>query len=156
MKGWYGNRQAHSLASKGIKTKNTKNINYIKLVSIVEKFRKEQEDFYDWEYEKDCFKGTCHYITKQLVIFLKNNGFNNVKRVGGYYTDVSNNFEPNMNEWDFDDIEDFNEKFDNKWKHWWVEVDNKWIVDITAEQFHPETPEDYRIIITDIGDLNYE
>ena len=46
------------------------------------------------------------------------------------------------------------EDWDGGWTHWWVIVENI-IVDITADQFHPEKSEDYGIVITNVGDKSY-
>lgn len=68
-----------------------------------------------------------------------------VKMVGGYYYPSKKWFKVN------------NEPYkDGKWKHWWLEVNNEYIVDITADQFHPEEREKYRVVITDKDDISYD
>lgn len=114
------------------------------LYKDVLKFRKKEEKYYDWKYDKTCFKNTCQSISKELTNYLKKLNYN-VKRVGGYYYPPEKWFKK------------YNEPYeDGKWKHWWVEVNNKYIVDITADQFHPNKEEDYRIVITNKNNSNYE
>lgn len=126
-----------------------------RLTKLVWDFRKEEEKYWDWEENKTCFKGTCQDTAPSLAKYLKSNGFN-VEVIGGTYTDVSDGFEPNMDNWDEDDIEDYRNNFDGTWKHWWVLVNDKWIVDTTSDQFHPEEEDEYRVIITDKNDSRYQ
>ena len=159
-KGWHGNKFRHSLASRGIKTKSC-GINYEnrkdykKLERLVESFRKQMEDDDFWEDDKTIFKGMCLCYSDLLVKYLKEHGYKNVYRVGGYYTDVSDDFDPDVSDWDLDELEYFWDNFDNTWKHWWVEVDNKWIVDVTADQFHPGEEDEYKIFIGPLKNIEY-
>lgn len=106
-------------------------------------FRKKMEKYYDWKYDKSCFKNTCQSVSRELEDYLKKLGYN-AKRVGGYYYP--------SDEW----FEKYNEPYeDGRWKHWWVVVDNKYIVDVTADQFHPGEEREYRIVVTDKNDPNY-
>lgn len=126
-----------------------------RLTNLVEEFRSKEEIYNDWEFNKECFKGTCQDITKYLVKFLEEHGYN-AERIQGYYLNVSDDFIPDTSEWDWKDKEDYiNNGHDNKWSHWWVLVDNTYIVDITSDQFHPGEENEYRVIITDKNDNNY-
>jgi hypothetical protein len=69
------------------------------LQNQLEIFRKEQEEIFDWNDYKDCFKGSCQDVTNDLEDYLINLGYN-VKRVRGYYKNASPEFEPNMENWD--------------------------------------------------------
>jgi len=77
----------------------------------------------------------------------------------GYYLNVSPFFIPIDNrdyEWDDDDWEFYNELgFFPNWGHFWLLVDGKWIVDVTADQFHPDEPLMYRVVIAPIGHPDY-
>lgn len=111
----------------------------------VEDFRDDIEKQYGWKNDKTCFRGTCQHITTKLVDYLKDKGYE-AKRVGGYYY-------PPM-KW----FEKHNEPYeDGEWKHWWVEVSGKWIVDVTADQFHPGEEDLYRVVIKEKNEsLDYE
>jgi len=129
-----------------------KNLRSIK--ELAWEFRKEEESFEDWEENKSCFAGTCQDVTKRFVEFLHKNGYPSAKRISGYYSDYSDDYEPNMSNWDSDDIEDWETgNFDAK--HWWVEIGDN-IVDITADQFHPNEEDEYRVVITNKNDPAYK
>lgn len=100
-------------------------------------FRRTIEKQYNWKGDKRCFQGTCQSVSRQLADYLRNKGYE-AERVGGYYYPPERWFELN------------NEPYkDGKWKHWWVEVSDKWIVDVTADQFHPNEEELYRVVVKD-------
>lgn len=117
-----------------------------RLYTIASNFRSKIEKEYGWDEDKEVFKGTCQDITKELVGELQKQGFS-AKRVGGYYHNISEDFIP-ITEEDYEFPIEY-------WKHWWVEVNNT-IVDVTADQFHPSEENEYRIVITDVSDPDYE
>jgi hypothetical protein len=121
----------------------------------IKKFRIALEKEYGYVDDNMCLKGTCHTVTEKLVKYLKNLNYKNAKRVPGYYTNVSDDFEPDGEMWDNDDWEDFYENFDNTWKHWWVEVGDK-IVDVTADQFHPGDEDEYKVVIVNKTNKDYK
>lgn len=107
-------------------------------------FRKRWEKKLDWSQDKQCFRNKCQFITKKLVDWFEKRGYD-AERIGGYYYppeywfDIKN--EP---------IED------GKWKHWWVLVEDEYIVDVTAEQFHPRERDLYKVVVTNMNDISYE
>ena len=119
------------------------NENEKQLYKDVLKFRKDQENYYDWEFDKKCFKNPCQDISRDLVDYLIKLGYK-AQRKGGYYNPPE--------EWFEEESEDYK---DGKWKHWWVLVNNKWIVDVTADQFHPSEEAEYRVIVTKKNDPDY-
>lgn len=125
---------------------------------VARKIREELEDFYDWEADKGCFKNTCHMVTDDLVKELENNKIRAYK-VNGLYKGASDDYEPDMSGWEHEDVWAYNDAIEARgnfgFNHWWVVADNKWIVDITADQFHPDEQDEYRIVITDINDYDY-
>lgn len=129
-------------------------VNPVKTIEeLAWEFRKHEEDENEWRDDKSCFKGTCQDITKRFVDFLHTNGYPQAKRVGGYYKDYSGDYSPDMSDWDSDDIEDWeNGKLDPK--HWWVVIGDD-IIDITADQFHPNDEDNYRVVITNKNDPAY-
>lgn len=145
-----------------IKLKETlKNINSNKLSRIkviAKQLRNELEDSYDWNADRGCFKNTCHYITEDLVEKLIETGIK-AYRVNGLYNGASDDYEPDISGWENEDIWAYNDAIESGnnfgFNHWWVVADNKWIVDITADQFHPDEQDEYRIVITDINDYDY-
>ncbi len=126
-----------------------------KLEKLVWDFRKKEEKTWEWKTDKQAMKGMCQDITRRLEKYLKKNGYK-ANRVPGYYKDVSDDFEPEGENWDFDDWEDYRENFDNSWTHWWVLVNNRIIVDVTADQFHLGEEDEYRVVITRKGDRDYD
>jgi len=66
-----------------------------KLYKDALEFREELEDYEDWHNDKTVFKGTCQYIAKKLAEYLNKLGYT-TKRIGGQYQNVSDEFEPNM------------------------------------------------------------
>lgn len=103
----------------------------------VKQFRRTIEKNYNWKRDKRCFQGTCQSVSRQLVEYLRNKGYK-VERVGGYYYPPERWFKLNNKPYE-----------DGKWKHWWAEVSDKWIVDVTADQFHPDEEELYRVVVKD-------
>ena len=97
-------------------------------------FRKNEELYWDWISDKTCFKGLCQDVTRNLVEYLEKLGYQ-AKRVSGYYNAPDIFFEKY-----FLDIDN------GQWKHFWVIVNNTILVDTTADQFHPDEENDYRII----------
>lgn len=131
------------------------------LKSKLETFRKNMEDENEWEDYKECFRGTCQDVTNQLVKYLKDEGYK-ATRTRGYYSDAGDEYYPDTSDWDFDDVEEFGDKYANngdsanglEFPHWWVEVD-KYIVDLTEDQFHPGEEDEYRIGVYTKPDPSY-
>ena len=103
-------------------------------------FRKKLEAYHDGDLAG--IDGTCQSEAEQLAKFLKTKGFA-AEKVGGYYKNLG------------DDWESPDGKPATKWKHWWVLVDNKTIVDVTADQFHPSERQAYRVVITNKQNRDY-
>ncbi len=122
-----------------------------KLQTDVEIFRKRLEHDWDWNDDKTCLKGHCGMVSEELEKFLQKLGYN-VVRVRGYYLDAEDEFEPDTHNWEFNDIENYNKKWERngesakglKFPHWWIEV-GSYIVDVTEDQFHPSEADVYRI-----------
>lgn len=129
----------------------------------LETFRKNIEKENNWRKNKICFQGTCQDITIELNKYLSDLGYK-AKRVGGYYTNADDNYYPDTSNWDFDDIEEFDKKYNKngessnglKFKHWWLELNNKYIIDLTEDQFHPGEEDYYRIGIYTKPDSSYK
>ena len=126
------------------------NLDLSLLKKLVIDFRNQIEKEYDWNEEKECFKGTCQDITKELEVFLKEKGFNAI-RTRGYYSGTNDEYFPNMDNWEWSDQQKFNKKWENngkssqglKFPHWWIEVE-RYIIDVTEDQFHPGEENDFR------------
>ncbi len=122
------------------------------LQNQLEKFRKDQEEIFDQNDYKDCFKGSCQDVTDDLENYLIDLGYDNVKRVRGYYKNASPEFEPNMENQDQEDKEKFNKQQSYngdsseglKFPHQQIELD-KYIIDLTEDQFHPGEENEYKI-----------
>lgn len=129
-----------------------KQLDLDKLQQVVNEFRKNIEDEYEWASYKDCFKSTCQDVSSKLEKYLTNLGYNAV-RTRGYYSNASDNFEPNMDDWEFNDQQRFLKQWERngnssnglKFPHWWIEVENRYIIDVTEDQFHPGEEKNYRI-----------
>ncbi len=125
--------------------------NQQKLKELLEEFRKEIESEYDWNDDKTAFRGMCQYITKNLVDYSSKNNYQS-DRIRGYYKGADPDYEPDMSDWDLDDRTKFSTKWDRNgqsaeglpFPHWWVEID-KFIIDVTEDQFHPDEENEYRI-----------
>ena len=124
-----------------------------KLYSLASTFRNELEA--EEKFDEDdivCFKGRCQDISPLLAQYLKDNGFE-AHSVFGKYNNVSDEFSPDMTNWDTDDIEYYLDTFDNTWLHHFVIVTHnkkKYIVDVTADQFHDkEEKNDYKVVVED-------
>lgn len=122
-----------------------------KLKSDVSIFRKKLEDEYEWYDNKNCFKGSCHYVASDLVKYLTNLGYD-AHRQRGYYKNASDDFYPDTSEWDLEDVMRLNRRIERNYDsangvpfpHWWVIVNN-YIIDVTEDQFHPNEEDEYRI-----------
>lgn len=130
-----------------------------KLYSLASNLRTELE--VEEKFDEDdiiCFKGRCQDISPLLAGSLKDNGFE-AHSVFGTYNNVSDEFSPDMTNWDIDDIEDYWDNFDNTWLHHFVIVTHnkkKYIVDITADQFHNDkTKEEYRVVVENYPHSDY-
>lgn len=102
-----------------------------KLKNILIKFRSEQEKELGWNNDKSVFKDNCYSTTFDLAQVLKQNKIICKIIKGNYFLDDG-------------DYEG----------HTWLQVGN-YIVDPTADQFHPGKEDKYRIIITDINNPRY-
>lgn len=122
------------------------------------KFREKMELEYDWADQMDCFKGQCNNVADEFNDYLTELGYKS-EVVAGYYTDVSDDYVPNH--WD-DDVNNNIYKYFNKYgrmpklTHVFNIVNDKYIVDITADQFHPSQENDYRVVITSKKDKRYK
>jgi len=122
-----------------------------RLVKLTTNFREELEQLLGWKTNKQVFNGQCFCFVQELLKYFKDEGIKNARAVRGTYKDVDKGFIPS-------DLDVSLKNFDasvSGWVHWWVVVDNKWIVDITADQFHPGKEKDYRVIVTSVTDPNY-
>lgn len=103
--------------------------------------------------DDDCsVEGMCSTEAEGLFEFLRERGIKNVRKYHGLYFGADDRYEPVYV--DYIDADDYSDP-DDGYNHWWVVVDNKYIVDVTADQFHPYDPDDYKIIVTSINDLDY-
>lgn len=132
---------------------------YLVFVSVAEQIRliaaSLRDKFADYYFDEDeqarlWSVGCCFEASRDLVVAFDAAGLS-AKAVRGYYLEVEDGY--------LDLVvptfpEDFPEAFDGKWTHWWVEVGG-FIVDITADQFHPSCPEDYRVVVEPIGCSRY-
>ncbi len=127
------------------------------LEMVVSQFRDELESEWDWEGDRGCFRGMCSTVSGELVERLKENGIN-AFRVNGQYLDPSEDYEPDMDMWDQDDIDQYYEDIEYgeipAANHWWVEANGK-ILDVTADQFHPGEEQDYRVVILPANHYSY-
>ena len=129
------------------------------LEKLVQQFRNRLENYNDWEDDKACFAGTCSSVSEELTQFLISNGVLDAERINGFYLDASDDYEPNMDYWDQEDIWKYNEDIEYgdipPANHWWVQAQGM-IIDVTADQFHPNEESDYRVVIVPIGNRNYD
>jgi len=141
--------------------KNFSNNKLSRIKVIAKQVRSELESHYNWEADKGCFKNTCSTVTTELQDKLRESGIYSYM-VNGLYLGASDDYEPDMAEWSYEDSQNyydstedgqFNEAFG--FNHWWIVAENRWIIDVTSDQFHPDEPEQYRIVITDVGDDSY-
>ena len=140
----------------------SKQLDLILLEKDLEIFRKNMEDENEWSDYKPCFKGTCQDVTNRLETYLKDKGYNAV-RTRGYYKNAGDDYYPDTEDWDLDDQMLFSRQYHRngdssnglKFPHWWIEID-KYIIDLTEDQFHPDFEDDYRIGIYKKPDKNYK
>lgn len=126
-------------------------------------FRTEQEKYHEWDEYKSCFSGMCQDVTKELEKYLIDLGYN-ANRIRGYYSGADSEYYPDMKYWDWEEKEEFIDKWEQNgdssegfdFPHWWVVVNKKYIVDVTEDQFHPEQEDDYRVGIYTIPHRNYK
>ena len=111
------------------------------LAKLVWQFREEQEDWYEWLEDKSCFREQCLCLADLLAKFLREHGFPDAHRAGGYYGEG-----PEKGEY---------LQVGRHGLHWWVETQDK-IIDITCDQFHPGEEDDWRVVITDLNDPEYQ
>ena len=129
---------------------NRNSAEYKKLRRILVNLRFELEDEYGWEYNKRVFTGKCHDISEIVTKLLNKNGFNAEMEYGmvsrtnpSYRQRFTSRVKPKSGEWA------------GPTSHWWVTVNDKYIVDLTQDQFHPEKEDSFRIILTDIKNKYY-
>ena len=138
--------------------KSISNNKLSKIKMIAKEVRNEFENYYDWKNDKKCFGNTCHTIARDLEKKLKEAGIY-AYRVNGLYYGADEDFEPDMSDWTNEERWEYNDAIENGdnfgFNHWWVVADNKFIVDISADQFFPDEEDEYRVIITDLKDSNY-
>lgn len=91
----------------------------------------------------------CKIESEGLYHFLKDNGVNEIKLYHGLYHGASEYYEE-----PYVDGEDYSEPVDG-YNHWWVVVDGKYNVDVTADQFHPEDPDQFAVVVTKVGNTDY-
>lgn len=111
-----------------------------------------EDYYYDEEGPTAALNNMCAEMSKDLYDELRAHGFD-ARRVPGQYLGMSETYEPDTREWEEDDIDAY--EGDPRIAHWWVVCAGK-IIDICADQFHPEDRQEYRIIIADEGDRDYE
>src|SRR5271157_2761017 len=104
-----------------------------RLEELAWEFRQKQEDWFEWEDDKMCFREQCYSIAPLLAKFLTEHGIPAEPWHSYYVTD---------------DGEEHN--------HWWVVAGDK-VVDVTADQFYEGEPDqgDYRVVVTDQNDEHY-
>jgi hypothetical protein len=106
-------------------------------------------NYIDDESKHPDYTGQCQDITKHVEKYFKDAGYN-AERTAGYYIGAGDDYYPDMDEWDEWDINKFERDVERKgidrikFTHWWVEIDNKYIVDITESQFHPNEQKHFR------------
>ena len=129
-----------------------------KLFWLASRFRIKHEKNDEWRENKSCFTGMCTTLSKMLAKHLTKNDFNAVPIFGDYFG-APDEYEPDDMPDDVlagEENEDWNERIRvNAWPHWWVKVDDEWIVDISADQFHRGEEDEYRVVITNINDPDY-
>lgn len=137
---------------------NKSTLDLKQLEKDVWEFRKHEEQYQGWEEDKTAFKNTCTMYADELTNFLSEKGYNAVA-VCGYYTNVQDEYEPDH--WDWKVNQSIIDKFQRTGKmpnltHCWVEVDGKFIVDITADQFHPGNEDEYRVVVVPKKGASYK
>lgn len=133
------------------------NIDTIKRDSMMDElklFKKKMVDKYGDDLEHNCGR-----VSTALSKHLSKIGISN-EVIWGMYKDASLEYVPNTTEWidndeDFDEDEFWNEYETTKengkslnYAHIWVETKDGYIVDLTADQFHPDEKDKYYIIYT--------
>jgi len=126
-----------------------------KLKTIAQAVRQQLHTYY--ENEPFWTIGLCWSASQLLEKAIQDAGYP-AKRYGGYYNDCEDGYIDNIIE-RFGGLDEDNgdfdiETWDHRWKHWWV-VCNEFIIDITADQFHPSDPEPYQIVVTNFSDTDY-
>lgn len=137
---------------------NTSKFSKVRL--IAKKLRKKLEEQNNWTGNKAVFSGKCYDISKELVEQLNKNGIYAYRQLGEYRgADVS--YKPDTDTWAKWEKEEY-EQYLNiincinpGYAHWWVVADNEWIIDITADQFHPDNPDEYRVVISTVENDTY-
>jgi len=132
--------------------------NLSKIKKISTKLREELETKYNWQNNKKCFTNTCYDITSELVNELRKNGIY-AYQANGLYFGATSGYIPDMELWDEHEKESYFNSINARepfgFDHWWVVAANKYIVDITNDQFHPDEERNFRVVIREIPDKNY-
>lgn len=128
--------------------------------NIAVKFRNEMEKKWKWKDDRGCFKGTCHSISEKLANLLNKNGIYAYREHGEYFG-ANDKYYPDTSDWNDDDKDEYYDTWEvtggegMSYFHWWTVVENKWILDITADQFHPGEEKNYRVVMVNKGDKDY-
>lgn len=131
-----------------------------KIKKIAKEMRRELETYHDWKSDKSCFGGKCHSISQQLVNKLKKEGIYAYRQMGEY-AGADESYVPNMTDWKEWEREEYLDTWEVEggagmvYAHWWVVAENKFIIDITSDQFFPGKEDEHRVIITTINDEHY-
>lgn len=115
-----------------------------RLAQLAWQYRLAAENLMDWQADPAAFRGMCQGEAGALARFLTEHGIAALK-VGGYYTDIDPQYFAAQGA----------DEEDGRWKHWWVEAEGQ-IVDTTADQFHPNERQAYRVVIASLDDPAYE
>lgn len=120
---------------------------------IAAQVRAKFEDYYgDEPGSSPSFENMCREMSEDLREALEDAGFS-ARRVPGQYRGMSESYAPDTSEWEDEDVDAY--EGDPRMAHWWVVCEGR-ILDICADQFHPDNPQEYRVVITDEGDRDYE
>lgn len=121
-----------------------------RIVEIAKAIRQRYEEYFGGDLEM--LNNTCHKMSESLCDALIDAGFKAI-RVPGRYLAADVGYEPDMNQWDEEAIDNFNSE--DGFSHWWIEVEG-FIVDICADQFHPIDRKNYAIQIESLGSRSYD
>lgn len=98
------------------------------------------------------FDRMCRPMSHELCAGLVAAGFP-ARTVPGQYVGMSEDYAPDTSDWDPEDAEAYAE--DPSISHWWVRLGDD-IIDICADQFHPEDRTGRRIVFTEATDQDYQ
>ncbi len=141
--------------------------NLERLRELVEDFRSYIEKNYDWKEHPGCFGGICGDISAELYAELIDAGFQAEWMHGGVtgagfaywlygyvqWTDEQ------KEEFELDHLLDYQSMESTMFTHWWIEVEigpQRYVVDVTFDQFRPGEEEQYRVILKPVEEAtNY-